>query len=98
MGKPAKSRCPHRSLRRLAMPRLMFSDKLCSKLEKVLLQQSIYQKPDLCMTDESYALSDVCWLSLERPAQRLRGLELVLQKLQRVIVGRQVAQGFSSRC
>lgn len=34
------------------MHRLMLSDKLCSKLEKVLLQQSIYQKLDLRMTVE----------------------------------------------
>jgi len=34
------------------MPRLMLSDELWSKLEKTLLQQAIYHKPDLRMTVE----------------------------------------------
>lgn len=35
-----------------AMPRLMLSDELWSKLEKILFQQAIYHKPDLRMTVE----------------------------------------------
>lgn len=34
------------------MPRLMLSDELWSKLEKILLQQAIYHKPNLRMTVE----------------------------------------------
>lgn len=34
------------------MPRLMLSDELWSKLEKILLQQAIYHKPDLRLTVE----------------------------------------------
>ncbi|MGQ5522271.1 transposase, partial [Chitinimonas sp. PSY-7] len=34
------------------MPRLMLSDELWSKLEKILLQQTIYHKPYLRMTVE----------------------------------------------
>jgi transposase len=34
------------------MPRLMLSDELWSKLEKILLQQAIYNKPDLRMNVE----------------------------------------------
>lgn len=34
------------------MPRLMLSDELWSKLEKILLQHAIYNKPDLRMTVE----------------------------------------------
>ncbi len=34
------------------MPRLMFSDELWSKLEKILLQEAIYNKRNLRMTVE----------------------------------------------
>jgi transposase len=34
------------------MPRVMLSDELWSKLEKILLQQTIYHKPDLRLTVE----------------------------------------------
>lgn len=34
------------------MPRLLLSDELWSKLEKILLQESIYKKRDLRMTVE----------------------------------------------
>ena len=34
------------------MPRLMLSDELWSKLEKILVQQAIYRKPELRMTVE----------------------------------------------
>ena len=34
------------------MPRLLLSDELWSKLEKILLQHAIYHKPNLRMTVE----------------------------------------------
>lgn len=34
------------------MPRVILSDELWSKLEKILLQQAIYHKPDLRLTVE----------------------------------------------
>ena len=59
------------------MPRLLLSDELWSKLEKILLQESIYNKRDLRMTVErmlyrmrvGYAWRDLpeafgCWNSI----------------------------------
>jgi len=66
------------------MPRLMLADELWSKLEKILLRQAIYQKPDLRMTVESHA-STGCVQA--RPAQCLRMLELGLQALQCMVGG-----------
>lgn len=51
------------------MPRLMLSDELWSKLEKILLQQAIYHKPDLRMTVEGmlYRMRVGCpWRDLAR--------------------------------
>lgn len=43
---------PTPTLYESAMPRLMLSNELWSKLEKILIQQAIYRKPDLRMTVE----------------------------------------------
>ncbi|MCD6007850.1 IS5 family transposase [Halomonas sp. IOP_31] len=51
------------------MPRLMLSDELWSKLEKILVQQAIYRKPDLRMTVEGilYRMRVGCpWRDLPR--------------------------------
>lgn len=49
-----------------AMPRLMFSDELWSKLEKILLQEAIYNKRNLRMTVEG---------ALYRMERKTRGRE-----------------------
>lgn len=51
------------------MPRLMLSDELWPKLEKILLQHAIYNKPDLLMTVEGmfYRMRAGCpWRDLPR--------------------------------
>lgn len=51
------------------MPRLMLNDELWSKLEKILVQQAIYRKPDLRMTVEGilYRMRVGCpWRDLPR--------------------------------
>ena len=76
------------------MPRLMLSDELWSKLEKILLQQSIYHKPDLRVTVEGMLYRMRVGLPSERPAQRLWVLELCLQTFQCLVGVWQVAQRF----
>ncbi|MFC0709461.1 transposase [Azorhizophilus paspali] len=76
------------------MPRLMLSDERWSKLENVLLQQTVYHKPDLRMTVEGmlYRMHAGCpWRDLLSAFGRW---SLGLQALQCVVGGRQVAQGF----
>ena len=43
---------PNQILTEIAMPGMMLSDKFWSKLEKILLQEAIYNKRNLRMTVE----------------------------------------------
>jgi hypothetical protein len=44
----------------------MLSDEFWSKLEKILLQEAIYNRRNLRMTVERNAVSSAGWLSVER--------------------------------
>ena len=60
---------PHRQQNEFAMPRLMLSDELWSKLEKILLQEAVYNKRSLRMTVEGvlYRMRVGCpWRDLPR--------------------------------
>jgi hypothetical protein len=63
------------------MPRLMLSDEFWSKLEKILLQETIYNKRNLRMTVERNAVSNAGRLSVARFAEGIWKLEFHLQKI-----------------
>ena len=65
-----------------AMPRLMLNDEFWSKLEKILLQEAIYNKRNLRMTVEGMLLSNANWLPVARFTEGFRLLEFHLQKIQ----------------
>ncbi len=68
------------------MPRLMLSDEFWSKLEKILLQETIYNKRNLRMTVEGmlYRMRVGCpWRDLPKAFWQL---EFHLQKVQRVVI------------
>ncbi len=70
------------------MPRLMLSDEFWSKLEKILLQETIYNKRNLRMTVEGmlYRMRVGCpWRDLPK-AFGIWQLEFHLQKVQRVVI------------
>ena len=70
------------------MPRLMLSDEFWSKLEKILLQEAIYNKRNLRMTVEGmlYRIRVGCpWRDLPK-AFGCGLLEFHLQKVQRVVI------------
>ncbi len=53
----------------------MFSDEFWSKLEKILLQEAIYNRRNLRMTVERNAVSNAGWLSVERLAEGIWQVE-----------------------
>jgi len=68
------------------MPRLMLSDEFWSKLEKILLQEAIYNKRNLRMTVEGMLYRMAGRLSVARLTEGFWMLEFHLQKIQCVVI------------
>ena len=79
------------------MPRLMLSDELWSKLEKILVQQAIYL-PQARAADDCgrHPLPDARGLPMAGPAPCLWTLELGLQMLQYLVGGRKLLKVFNA--
>ena len=72
------------------MARQILTDEHWSKLKRILLAESIYDKSDLRLTVEGMLYRMPYKLPLARPARGLRRLERGLQTLPRLVSEREV--------